>query len=154
MLSVEDRVTLVLRERFEAARVPFPMFGWSHYRSVQRQIDKLHSLNPVIDEFEEFARLEGFELVQGRIYACGCSMGETLYVGWKLDPKLRALLCHHERAHGWQRRLGLEDATEADAWRLTSVIVLTQAVREQGPLFAASRFPFWFLSAAGLILPA
>lgn len=156
MLSVEDRVTLVLRERFEAARVPYPMFGWSHYKSIQRQIDQIHTLNPVVDEFDEFARLEGFELVQGRIYACGgsCAMGETLYVGWKLDPKLRALLCHHERAHGWLRRLRWEDANEADAWRLTTAIILTAPVREQGPLFAASRFPFWFLAAAGLIKAA
>lgn len=53
-----------------------------------------------------------------------------------------------------QRRLRWEDANEADAWRLTTAIILTAPVREQGPLFAASRFPFWFLAAAGLIKAA
>lgn len=154
---IEDRLTLILRERYEAAGVPYPAFSWSQYESVQRQVALIHSLNPVVDEFEEFARLEGFELVQGRIYACGggaCSMGETLYVGWKMDPKLRALLNHHERAHGWMRKLRWEDANEADAWRLTTALVLPPWVRSQGPLFASTRFPFWFLSAAGMIKAA
>lgn len=85
---------------------------------------------------------DGFRVVRSSMPGgCGGSTASTLHVPWDALPAERRLIGAHEWLHGWAKRLGLVEVTEADVWWCTAVLVQSSLVR------GGLAFPAWFEGA-------
>lgn len=140
MISIEKRVWWVLQGRPDHARLPPPQYGPLIYSSIAREIRNNYDHAPDTEP-ELIVRAEGFTFAWAPVPGCGCATIRAILVRPVLDLDLRRLLVFHERAHGWFLRRKLFDASESDAWHLTSYTSAPHAIL----------LPLWFRVAADLI---
>lgn len=145
-LTIKQTATRVLRFEHDRIGLQPPHLRPDHYATIVRDALALHEL-PAFADPECLLAAEGFRLSWAPVPGCGgAQLGDLVLLAWRADPRLRALLVHHERAHAWLRRRHWREATEADAWLLTGAFVA--AAMEHWGVERAATFPWapdWFL---------
>lgn len=144
---LRDFVLHILGGRFEAADTEPPALEHEEHRSFVGRA--LAGRDPRRDPLH-LAVEDGFRVVRSSMPGgCGGSTAQTLHIPWSSIPRERRLIGAHEWLHGHAKRLGLTEATEANVWWCTAVLVQSALVR------GGADFPAWFEGAIpGHVEPA
>ncbi len=107
-----------------------------------------HCLDAMSDP-EELVAAEGFFLAWVPGMPCGAHSAKLILMPWSQDPRRRALLINHERAHAWLRALKHDDYNETDCWRITVLFTFPPACRSDRRALALNPWaPFWLIELA------
>jgi hypothetical protein len=118
------------------------------YAQLAREAYGRHALLPSRAP-EDLLEAEGFVLVPMPGARCGVSTRDWVAIRRGHDWMLAMLLCHHERTHGWAKRIWMEEYTEADVWLATAEMALPGSWRRRGEwLLDHPYLPRWFLALA------
>lgn len=145
-LTRRQVATAVLRGEYDRCGLEPPALHPSAYKRIVRAAEREYDADPT-DEPERIVRAEKFRLawvpMPGK---CGAHLGDLILAPYLTDPRVRAWILQHERAHGWTRRLKRGDANEADMHLLTAAFVaraLEHYGYERSPAFPWA--PEWFV---------
>lgn len=151
MLSLAGYVAPIIERRWHEAGIEPPLLYPETYEWMERRVRAEFPNAHPLDDPEELLAKEGFGVAYASGVNCGACLGELIIASWRKDPKERFLVLHHERFHGWARRLKY-DVNDTDAWLGTVAFIAPPWVRKNVPsLLLWSRLPPWFLAAARLI---
>jgi hypothetical protein len=120
------------------------------YQRLAREAYGDHALLPT-DRPEDLLDAEGFVLIALPGAGCGVSTRDMIAIRRTHDRRLGALLLHHERTHGWAKRMGWrgDEATEADIWLATGELCLPGKYGRRADLLRGHPYlPWWFLALA------
>lgn len=113
------------------------------YRHLADRAFSTHALGP-LEPPSRIVEAEGFVLLPCSGLGCGLSTREWLAVQRRRDPRLASLIVQHERAHGWLKRRGEWDFTEADVWLATGFLALPGRLRVDFLRGGHPYLPDWF----------
>lgn len=152
-----DRIRSIVSLRFDNLSEPGPALSVGHYADIHERAQRERRGMPPWEHPARLILAERFLVRETAFPACGDAHNDNggprrpvVHVPANWMHPLWGLVAHHERAHAWIRRQGLDhDATDVDAWLLTAWLIWPPALdgRHDLTIMFEPHVPRWFFYA-------